>query len=112
MKKETEEKVKTIIGIFAFIGIFSTIAFVYDLFDKDDSNIDTTICEEYLSKIENLEIEIDELKSDLYNEEEKNKELKSEVEVWKEEYYLLKEIKGCDTSGGVQTSLTDGPASN
>ena len=109
MKKETEEKIKTIIGIFAFIGIFSTIAFVYDLFDKDNN---VPICEEYVSKIENLEIEIDELKSDLSVEEDKNRELENKVEAWKEEYEILEDAKGCDTSGKSKIPLVDGPASN
>ena len=112
MKKETEENIKTIIGIFAIIGIFSTLVFIYDLFDKDDSTIDTTICEEYESKIENLEIEIEHLKDDLSVEEDKNRELENDLEVWKEEYEILEDAKGCDTSGKSKIPLVDGPASN
>ena len=55
MKKETEENIKMIWSIFAIIGIFSTLIFIYELFDKDDN---TSVCIEYELKIEELEDEI------------------------------------------------------
>lgn len=109
MKKETEENIKMVWSIFAIIGIFSTLIFIYDLFDKDDK---TTACEEYESKIAELEDKIEDLKDELSIEEDRNRELEHDLEIWKEEYYLLKEAKGCDTGGEIKIPLVDGPASN
>lgn len=109
MKKETEENLKMFLGIFAIIGIFSTLIFIYELFDKDEK---TSMCEEYESKIKNLEIEIDDLKSELSVKEDRNRELESNLESCKEEYELLEETKGCDTGGKSKIPLVDGPASN
>lgn len=112
MKKETEETLKTIIGIFAIIGIFSTLIFIYELFDKDDTTTDTTICEEYESKIDNLEEEIEDLQSELSVKEDEVRELESSLEAWKEEYNSLEKSKGCASSGKSKIPLTDGPSGN
>ena len=109
MKKETEENLKMIWGIFAIIGIFSTLIFIYELFDKDDN---TPVCIEYELKIEELENEIEDLKDELSVEEDTNRELESNLEACKEDYDLLEENKGCASSGKSEHKLTDGPASN
>ena len=109
MKKETEENLKMIWSIFAIIGIFSTLIFVYELFDKDEN---TSVCIEYELKIDNLENEIEDLRSELSVEEDTNRELESNLEACKEEYDLLEESKGCASSGKSEHKLTDGSASN
>lgn len=101
MKKETEEKVKTIIGIFAIIGALSTIFFISDLFDKDNN---TFSCSEYESKIEDL-------KSDLSIEENKNRELKSKLESCEEELNLCSEDSE-KYKDYEWPKLTDGPSGN
>ena len=109
MKKGTKENIKMVLGIFAIIGIFSTLIFVYELFDKDEN---TSVCIEYELKIEELENEIEDLKDELSVEEDVNRELESNLEACKEDYDLLEESKGCNTSGKSEHKLTDGPASN
>lgn len=109
MKKGTRENIKMIWSIFAIIGIFSTLIFIYDLFDKEDN---TSVCIEYELKIEELEDEIVDLKDELSVEEDTNRELESNLEACKEDYDLLEESKGCVSSGKSEHKLTDGPASN
>lgn len=107
MKKETEEKAKTIIGIFAIIGVFSVMIFISNLFDKDNN---ASSCSEYESKIEDLETELENLKSDLSSEEYSNRELESNLESCKEELDICLDDCGCSSHGSAQ--LTDGPSGN
>lgn len=107
MKKETEENIKMIFGIFAIIGIFSTLIFIYNLFNKDNN---TAACYEYKSEIEELESDIENLRAELSSEEYKNRGLENDLEICQEEYYLLEEDKGCSSSGTSDIKLTDGPS--
>lgn len=108
MKKETEENIKMIWSIFAIIGIFSTLVFIYNLFDKDDN---TSSCSDYEYKIEELENELENLKSDLSSEEYSNRGLESKLESCEEELNLCSEDSE-KYKDYEWPKLTDGPSGN
>ena len=82
-----EEKLKTVVGILAIIGIFTVLSFISGLFSNNNDD-NSYICSDFETKIENLEKEIEDLKDEITFLENENKELKSNLEVCKEELSL------------------------
>lgn len=101
--KNNEEMFKNIVGIFAIIGLLSTVVFVVNLFNNEDAD---NICGAYLGKIDELESEIINLEDKIDALENENYELEQDVEEWKEEYNSLENSKGCSSKGSAK--LTNG----
>lgn len=92
-----EEIIKKVLGIFTIIGIFSTLLFIDSLFNKDDNNIPA--CYEHELKIEELENEINDLRIGSSVEEDRNRELESNLEACKEDLDICLDDCGCASSG-------------
>ena len=82
-----EEKIKTVVGILAIIGIFTVLSFVSSLFSNNNDD-NSYICSDFENKTETLEGKIVDLKEEIISLENENKELKSNLEVCKEELNL------------------------